>query len=174
MYRSRAMVAVVVMAAALMLTTGAASAQDPSVSVDPSSDLADGDTVTVTAAGFPADSTAFVSGQCVTPITDPLQQCDTGNIVPVPLDGNGDATFEITLSTGPIGSGTCGADGDDCVIMVGSLTAPEFGFAPITFADGELALTGPSDIVVLVGAGFALLAVGSLLAARSRKIGVVV
>jgi hypothetical protein len=174
MYRSRAMVAVVVMAAALMLTMGAASAQDPSVSVDPSSGLVDGDTVTVTATGFPADSTAFVSGQCVTPITDPLQQCDTGNIVPVALDASGEATFDITLSTGAIGSGTCGAGGDDCVIMVGSLTQAEFGFAPIAFDDGELALTGPRDLVMLVGAGFALLAVGSMLASRSRKVAIAV
>ena len=181
MKRFRAIVVVLVTSAALMLTTGVASAQDPSVTATPSSDLADGDTISISVTGFPADSTAFVSGQCVTPITDPLVECNVGNIVPLPLDSSGEATFDITVNTGVIGSGTCGVDGDDCVIMVGSLTEPEFGFAPITFADGEpaviaaddeLALTGPRDLVMLLLAGAALLVVGTLIASRSRKLGI--
>lgn len=135
MTRFRATLVLVTIAAATFLVSGPAAAQDASVSVDPSTDLADGDTVTVTVTGFPASSTEFVSGQCVTPVVDPLAQCDTGNIVPVPLDANGDATFEITVKTGPVGSGNCGFGADDCVILVGSLSQPENGAAPIAFAD---------------------------------------
>jgi len=149
---------------------GVAGAQEgPSVTVNPDSGLSDGDTVEVTASGFPADSEEFLSGECVTPIENPLQQCDVGNIVPVPLDADGAATFEITLKTGPIGDGVCGEGEVQCVIMVGSLTLPDFGFAPIFFgADApptpeQLAFTGPSDVQVIALVAFALIAIGGLM-----------
>ncbi|MFV1989947.1 MAG: hypothetical protein ACC652_04315 [Acidimicrobiales bacterium] len=56
-----------------------------------------------------------------------------------------------------------------CVVMVGSLTLPDFGFAPIFFgADApptpeQLAFTGPSDVQIFALIAFALIAVGGLL-----------
>lgn len=148
---------------------GVATAQEgPTVTVTPDSGLSDGDTLEITVSGFPADSEEFLSGECVTPIANPLQQCDVGNIVPVPLDADGAATFEITIKTGPIGDGVCGEGEVQCAIMVGSLTLPDFGFAPIFFgADTpptpeQLADTGPSDVQLFALIAFALIAVGGL------------
>ena len=135
MKRFRATLVLGTIAATLLFAAQPASAQDAAVTVEPSTSLADGDTLTVNVSGFPADSTAFVSGQCVTPIEDPLAQCDTGNIIPVPLDSEGAATFEITVKVGPIGSGSCGFGADDCVILVGSLTEPQNAAVPISFAE---------------------------------------
>jgi len=152
MTRSRATLALATLAVATLLVAGPAAAQEPMITVEPSADLADGDTLTVTVAGFPASSETFVSGQCVTPIEDPLQQCDVANIVPVPLDANGGATFEITVKVGPIGTGSCGPDADDCVILVGSLTEPENAASPISFAeqagDGTPQKLGAADVAV--------------------------
>ncbi len=169
MNRSRATFALLVMAATLLFAAGPAAAQDPAITLDPYEDLADGDTVTVTATGFPASGDSFVSGQCVTPIEDPLAQCDVGNIVPVPLDANGEATFDIVVRTGVVGSGTCGSGGDDCVILVGSLTEPENAAAPIEFAEEGLAETGPSNLITYFSIGIALLAVGGLVVIGSRR-----
>lgn len=170
MTRSRATLGFLTIAATLMLAAGPAHAQDtPSITVEPSTDLSDGDTVTVTASGFPASSETFVSGQCVTPISDPLQQCNVANIVPVALDADGAATFTITVNTGTIGTGTCGPGGDDCVILVGSLTEPENAAAPITFAQPELAATGPEHVLPLSVIATLLLAAGAALVLSSRR-----
>lgn len=187
--RSRATMCLVGVSALLMLgSVGAAGAQDgPTVVVEPSTGLADGDTLSVTATGFPPNGEAFSSGQCVTPIEDFLQQCDVTNIVPVPLDGDGAASFEITVKTGPIGSGTCGEGGDQCVIAVGSLTSPEAGGGPIFFgADGPtaaaeeapaeeapaetetLAATGPAEWALPLVIGLAVVAGGVLVVAHSK------
>jgi len=182
MTRSRATLALATFAVAMLLVAGPAAAQEPMITVEPSADLADGDTLTVTVAGFPASSETFVSGQCVTPIEDPLQQCDVANIVPVPLDANGGATFEITVKVGSIGTGSCGPDADDCVILVGSLTEPENAASPISFAeqagDGTPQPTAvntgdglsPSDnsAVLLAAAAGLLLVGGGAIALRRR------
>jgi hypothetical protein len=172
MTRSRAIFAFAAFAAFLLFSAGPAAAQDPTVTVDPAEDLADGDTLTATVSGFPANGDSFLSGQCVSPIEDPLQQCDTANVVPVPLDADGAATYEITVHTGPIGTGECGPDGDQCVIMVGSLTEPEFAFAPISFASepvAELAQTGPSQIALTLTTAIVLVALGALLVTQSHR-----
>jgi hypothetical protein len=182
MTRSRATLALATLAVATLLVAGPAAAQEPMITVEPSADLADGDTLTVTVAGFPASSETFVSGQCVTPIEDPLQQCDVATIVPVALDANGGATFEITVKVGPIGTGNCGPDADDCVIMVGSLAEPENAAAPISFAgqDGDgtpqptavntgdgLSPSGNSAALLAAAAGL-LLVGGGAMALRRR------
>jgi len=165
MTRSKATLALVTFAATMLLVAGPAAAQDAGITVEPSTDLVDGDTLTVTVSGFPAGAETFVSGQCVTPIADPLQQCNVANIIPVPLDANGEATFEITVNTGPIGTGNCGFGADDCVIMVGSLSEPEAAFAPISFAEGAaaepvLAETGMSSTLALLAIATLLVAAG--------------
>jgi Neocarzinostatin family len=162
---------------------GVASAQEgPAITVTPDSGLSDGDTLVVEATGFPADSEEFLSGQCVTPIANPLAQCDVGNIVPVAVGADGTATIEITIKTGPIGDGVCGEGEVQCAIMVGSLTLPDFAFAPIFFgadsADSaddaatpeELALTGPSEMQVFAGIAFALIAVGGFMAFAAPRL----
>ena len=145
MTRLRATLGLATIAAAMFIVSGSAAAQDTSITVEPNADLADGDTLTVSVSGFPAGDETFVSGQCVTPVEDPLQQCDVANIVPVPLDENGEATFEITVKVGPIGTGTCGPDGDDCIVLVGSLTSPDINAAapkPMLVAEAVLLLLG--------------------------------
>ncbi|MDH3755644.1 MAG: neocarzinostatin apoprotein domain-containing protein, partial [Acidimicrobiia bacterium] len=157
---------------------------------EPSTGLSDGDTLTVEVSGFPAENPSFSAGECVTPIEDFLQQCDVTNIVPVPLDADGSATFEITVKEGAIGSGTCGEGADQCVIAVGSLTEPEAGFAPIFFGDDEpaaddtadepadeatdvaeeLPATGPSDLVAMTVMGAAILAAGLILVGSTRRV----
>lgn len=184
MVRFRAIFAITVVSIALVASFGTAGAQDgPSVTVEPSTGLSDGDTLTVTATGFPADSAAFSSGQCVTPLEDFLQQCDVTNIVPVPLDSEGSATFEITIKVGPIGTGMCGEGEVQCVIAVGSLTESEAGGAPIFFgADApptaeapaedtteELADTGPRENGIMVVGATAALIAGLMLVSTSRR-----
>lgn len=178
MIRSRLMILLAIAAATLLALGGPAAAQDgPTVSVEPSTGLSDGDTVTVTASGFPADSEVFASGQCVTPLEDFLAQCDVSNIVPVPLDSSGGATIEVVVHEGPIGTGTCGEGADQCVIAVGSLTEPEGGAAPIFFgsdgpdagADQDLANTGPRSIPLILVIAFMALAIGFILTSISRR-----
>ena len=136
MIRFRTLLAIACVALAAF--AGTANAQDgPTVVVEPATGLADGDTVSVTVSGFPAESTSFQSGQCVTPLVDFLQQCDVTNIVPVPLDADGAASFEITVKEGAIGDGMCGEGEVQCVIVVGSLTEEQVGFAPILFGADE-------------------------------------
>jgi hypothetical protein len=159
----------------MLLVAGPAAAQDAGITVEPSTDLVDGDTLTVTVTGFPASSETFVSGQCVTPIEDPLQQCNVANIIPVALDANGEATFEITVNTGPIGTGNCGFGADDCVIMVGSLAEPENAAAPISFADEVtaepvLAETGTAATLALLAIAMLLVAAGMAIVGWSRKL----
>jgi hypothetical protein len=185
MNRSRWIIAIVIALVALLALGRTAGAQDgPAITLSPESGLADGDTVTVTITGFPADATSFQSGQCVTPLEDFLSQCDLGNIVPVPLDGDGAATIEVVVHEGAIGSGTCGEGADQCVIAVGSLTDAEAAAAPIFFgADGaatdepaeeepvaeELAVTGPREVGISLVAGFAVLVAGFMIISTSRR-----
>ncbi len=177
MNRSRWIIIIGIAFAALLAFGGTADAQDgPTVTLDPATGLADGDTVTVTVSGFPAEATSFQSGQCVTPLADFLAQCDLGNIVAVPLDSSGAAVIEVVVHEGTIGSGTCGEGADQCVIAVGSLTDTTAAAAPIFFgadapaaAEEELADTGPRELGMSVVAAFAVLAAGLMIFSTSRR-----
>ena len=163
MTRTRLLAATAIGAVAIFGWAGPAGAQaEPAITVEPSTDLSDGDTVTVMATGFPANGTGFQSTQCVAPASDPLSQCDLSNVVTVTLDENGEATFEFTVHTGAIGTGLCDAESEPCLVVLGSLTAPEGAAQPITFAAVELAATGPNSTLLLVAAGVGLIVVGFL------------
>lgn len=151
--------------------TAVIAQEAPTVEVDPDRGLEDGDMITVSISGFPANDASFISGMCVTPLVDALQQCDLANITSISIDENGEGEFELEVRTGAIGDGTCGEGEDQCIIMVGSLTMPDTtGFANIYFgadlpADEvveELALTGfTTTWLLMIGAG--ILALGTAL-----------
>ncbi len=169
MTRTRTNLVILGAVAFLLLAAGTAAAQGPTVTVEPAEGLVDGDTVTVTVTGFPTTGTDWAGVQCVLPIDDPLEECSDTGLVPVEFDAEGAATFEFTVMTGAIGSGTCGVGGDSCAITVGSLEERFARSALISFEDGELALTGAKDVAALSALALGLVILGYLLLMRSKK-----
>lgn len=117
---------------------------EPSVTVEPSSGLSDGDTVTVTGEGFTPGISLGIN-QCADQ-TDPdhgIEQtggehCNLQGIQPVTADDEGRVEAEFTVSGGPFGEAQVVCDADhDCVISLGELRAAadaERATTTITFA----------------------------------------
>jgi hypothetical protein len=76
--------AITALGGALALTGGSAAFADSGLSVDPSTGLADGQTVTVSGSGYTAGSTAYVV-ECL----HDGWQCDTANLLRVTVDADG-------------------------------------------------------------------------------------
>jgi hypothetical protein len=149
----------------LLLAQGAAAQEEPSISVAPSTGLADGQTVTVSGGPFPALVGAVVA-QCAEPVDQTVEsvvsRCQfsfearfdaEGNLVPASL-----TVHEIITSVGgplPGGSTTFDCTVDDCSVgvfgfllsdnstLVGAWVPIRFGpDVPTTRAD-ERRLAGP-------------------------------
>ena len=101
----------------------------PTVVVDPSSGLADGDTVAVTASGF-APGETVASGQCQANATT-TNGCDGGTAVFGTANGAGQAVLQLvvhTTITTSAGPATCT---DGCFVV--ALQADKVATAPISF-----------------------------------------
>ncbi len=119
----------------------------PTVTVTPSTGLANGQTVAITGAGFtPGDSVYAL--ECLVGSTSQAG-CDVATLTPITV--NSDGTLPSTnfkVATGNVGTGTCGtttADASGCIVAVANASGKDAGGAPITFA--VAAPTAPSITV---------------------------
>lgn len=168
MKRALRSIAVVVMAvggftAFGVATTGAAAAPATPV-VTPSAGLANNGSVMITGTGF-APSTSFDAVECIAGATS-LVGCNTANLVPITsgVSGTLPAT-KFSVSTGPIGDGTCGtsAINDTCAIdivttsyqpvLLVSFTTITFGTAQSITVSPATGLTNGTTVTVS-GSGF--------------------
>lgn len=148
--------AAVVLAAATMITTMATVGAAPaparvaprapaSATATPSSGLADGQTIDVSATGLSANAPVVVAQCAVAPVPDPAQ-CDAVNFADALSSATGSLdvsyTVRVAFATGAGGLVDCRAVA--CEILVVDLGGPSAGFshAPIAFAPG-----GPAPAV---------------------------
>lgn len=85
-------------AASVLFAAGPAAAASPTAKVSPSSGLANGQTVTVTGNGFPANS-ALGAILC-SEGTWPNVSCDTANAVSITANASGSFSSRLTVSAG--------------------------------------------------------------------------
>ncbi len=108
----------------------------PSVTVTPSTALANGQTVVITGSGFtPGDSVYAL--ECLVGSTSQAG-CDVATLTPITVKSDGTLpSTNFTVATGHVGTGTCGttsADASGCIIAVANASQSDAGGAPITFA----------------------------------------
>jgi Neocarzinostatin family len=112
----------------------------------PSTELEDGDVVTVSWAGFPA-SQPLAMTQC-TGTVDPTErgQCDLVSYVQRTSDASGAGSMSFTVHTGAIGTrgGTCDAE-NDCVVLVADFGAVSRAVSVLGFAAGQQATTSTTE-----------------------------
>ncbi len=144
--------------------TFAAATTGPAITVTPSTGLKNGDKVTITGSGFTAGDSLFAV-ECLATATS-AAGCNTAGATPVTVNADGTLpSTTFTVSTGTIGSGTCGTTASDlagCVISVSNPTGGDAAHASITFA----ALASPTlsvspstglkngEKVTITGSGF--------------------
>ena len=119
------------------LGVATASAAGPSIMVTPSTDLANGQSVTVTGAGFMDNETLYAL-ECIDGATGELD-CDVSTVAMATTSGTGTFTTLLTVATGTIaGTTTCGTSSNDlsnCQILVSTNPASaDEASAPINFA----------------------------------------
>ena len=86
-------------------------------SVEPSSDLVDGQIVTVSWRNFiPGNAVNIV--QCSQGATSGSEVCDFSNAKILQPNPTGDGSLSLSIITGKVGSGRCDASTDDCVVVV--------------------------------------------------------
>ncbi|MGI9602921.1 MAG: hypothetical protein ACR2QE_13630 [Acidimicrobiales bacterium] len=89
---------VAMIAATLVVVVGGVAGADPSIVVNPNSNVADGTTVVVRGAGFPPGTTA-ATAQCASVVlqtNDVLGDCDTDNFRTGAVQPNGRVRLELT------------------------------------------------------------------------------
>lgn len=107
----------------------------PTVTVSPSSGLANGASVNVTFSGFPANASLFILECNATAATSPgATHCDLGTAKPVTANASGAGSGTFTVKTGTVGDGTCPPASGDCLVAVSDATGANAGGAPIKFA----------------------------------------
>jgi hypothetical protein len=161
-------IAVVAMAVggftALGVATSGAAAAAPTPIVTPSAGLANNASVVITGTGF-APSTSYDAIECIAGATS-LVGCNTANLVKIAssISGTLPATT-FTVSTGPVGDGTCGtsAINDTCAIdimttsyqpvLLVSFTTITFGTAQSITVSPATGLTNGTTVTVS-GSGF--------------------
>jgi hypothetical protein len=161
-------------AALVALAPGAAAQEDlvgdRTVTVEPSMELTDGQTVTVTWSGFTPDSSVTVI-QCADAGGLRSETCNTADAkFELPAGPEGTGSTELVVHTGPIGpEGRCDADENNaCVIAANeNLQDGVTATAPIRFAAGAptagetLPVTGSSSIPLALG-GLGAIVLGAL------------
>ncbi|MGH8972378.1 MAG: neocarzinostatin apoprotein domain-containing protein [Acidimicrobiia bacterium] len=103
--------------------------------VEPRAGLSDGDVVTVRASGFPP-ATRLVAAQC-----PPEANADPGRCrqaVSTLTDAGGGAVVRLTVRTGPVGEGSCGAR-QPCSVRVAAEAAVAPVTVPVAFTAGPSA-----------------------------------
>ncbi len=109
---------------------------DRQVSVQPAMDLVDGQTVTVTWEGFLPGQVVNVV-QCSEGGTGGNEVCEIAGGKILQPNPTGDGSLELEIIVGPVGTGTCDASTDDCVIVVNDAGLPDPDATiriPISFA----------------------------------------
>ena len=146
------------------ISFAAAAPAGPSVTVTPSTGLANGAKVTITGSGFKAGDSLFAV-ECLATATTSAG-CDTAGATPITANPDGTLpSTTFTVATGTIGSGACGttaANAAGCVISVSTAAGGDAGFAPISFAITAPTISvSPSTglkngtTVTITGSGFA-------------------
>lgn len=118
----------------------------PGVSISPSTDLTNGESVTITGSGFaPGDSVYAV--ECLETATSEAG-CDTSTATPITVSSTGtlpSTTFKV--ATGTVGTSDCGtttANYASCIIEVANLAGSDVGLATISFVAPAVAkVTAP-------------------------------
>jgi Neocarzinostatin family len=110
-------------------------ATGPGVAVSPSTNLANGQSVTITGSDFtPGDSVYAV--ECLETATSEAG-CDTGTATPITVNSTGTLpSTSFSVVTGTVGTGTCGTSAtnyDDCIIEVANIKGTDAGVASIDF-----------------------------------------
>jgi LPXTG-motif cell wall-anchored protein len=114
---------------------GAVAQATPTITASPSTDLAAGQTVTITGSGFTPNQSIGVS-QCEDPFVD-SSSCDFATAKIANSDGSGGFTMSYTVVDTIKGTHSCVPTG--CLLGAANLnTANEFGNrVSLTFADGS-------------------------------------
>jgi hypothetical protein len=128
--------------AMLLAAPGVANAAPAphAISVTPSTNLVNGQTVTVSSTGWPAGAQVYVL-QCAD--TSGAGTCDTANLVPVTVGSTGAFSSSITVHTGAIGSKSCNA-GATCYIAAGTANQSDAGAGQIVFKSAAVATPTPT------------------------------
>ena len=123
---------VALVGAMLVVTPAADAALAPVLTISPTTDVANGDTIAVEGTGFKPASTVYVV-QCASHSQD---SCDVTNLKAVTPDADGAFSTELTVHTGELGFAGAKCDaGDECLIAAGDPNdATNTGSASFTFA----------------------------------------
>src|SRR5579862_3939397 len=106
--------------AALVPASQSLAATAPSLSLNPSSGLHDGESVTVTGSHFAPNKTYYML-QCS---GSTEAECAIGSLVNGSTSASGAFTTSFTVHTGAIGSGTCNATSTNCLLVTTTDTNP--------------------------------------------------
>jgi hypothetical protein len=117
--------------------TAAASEAAPTMTLDVSTGLTEGQKITVTAKGFPPNDNLGIN-ECAIPTTGTVGagDCDLRNLVPVQADAQGNVTGTKKVTKGPFGSNSISCTkATPCVLSVSELVAgnPKNASVPISF-----------------------------------------
>ena len=177
----RTFVAALLVATFALFGASPAFAQGPTLTADPVA-AAGENTGTITESGFPADLAGFMfpcadAGSAEEWIAAPTADvCDTGALVPVTVDADGNFSADITLDV-PDGGTVVGfgdaaqtiASAVDVVVGGGDAAAEEAAPAEEP-ADADLAQTGV-ETPIMVGLGVVLLGAGIGATRAGRRLG---
>ena len=134
----RAGVVCALLVIAALVSSPAAAQVAPSVVVSPSTDLVDGQIVSVEASGFPANTTLAVV-ECQAGATT-RSDCDAGTVALLSSDASGQVATDYATSrvifTGSLGRLDCATDA--CVLVVATLNEAVVAAAPISFRNTPL------------------------------------
>jgi hypothetical protein len=127
-----ALVGLLAMGSSLAVASGASAASGPSIKVSPSSNLVNGQTVTITGTGLGQTTNgsvdAWFAAECVPKAAkirnlDPdfSPYCSHSAYIPLQVSKAGTFSAKLTVSTGKTGKGSCGTSGHlTCLIGVGT------------------------------------------------------
>jgi hypothetical protein len=159
-----------------------ATAASPTISVSPTSGLANGQSVTVTLSGYTAKASVAVI-QC-SPLVATAGQtaCNTAGVKLLTTDASGAATTTLTVVTGQVGTAagsTCPGPGGVCLITAANTAnQAENASAQVTFATAATPTPVPGATTpstgkpilgeVLLAGGLVVLGGGLLVVTRRR------
>ncbi|MCU1362667.1 MAG: hypothetical protein JWM55_495 [Acidimicrobiaceae bacterium] len=113
-----------------------AFASGPGVALAPSTNLHNGETVTITGVDFTPGDKVYAL-ECLTGVASEAA-CDTGTATPITVSATGtlpSTSFKVV--TGTVGNGTCGTNVSNynrCLIEVAAITHGDAGYATLDFS----------------------------------------
>jgi hypothetical protein len=154
-------VVTVSLAGALSSTALTLRLTPPSLTITPNIGLTNGQQITINGAGFAPSETSLVALECLRAATS-TTDCSASS-VPLSVNGAGQFSSTFTVTTGAVGTGTCGTSITDaaCEIAIASSgTNSIVAFASLAFASGPGVTVTPStnlrngETVTITGADF--------------------